>query len=1027
MLASLRMRLFLLPVTWLATWPVTWLAPTALAGQTPFDSLRFRSIGPAAMGGRIDDVEAVPGDPLTIYVATASGGLWKTTNKGTTWTSIFEHQPVATFGDVAIFGADPRILYVGTGEQNNRQSSSWGNGVYKSTDAGKTWTHLGLERTRHIGRIAIHPTNPDIAWVAAAGNLWSASTERGIYRTTDGGRTWTRTLYVDSLTGATDVVVNPRDPNLLIAATYQRLRTPSGFNGGGPGSALYKSTDGGVSWRQITAGIPAGDKGRIGLAIARSDPRILVATIEHASSGGTYRSEDRGETWALVNSLNPRPMYYSSPVIDPTDANRIWMPGSTMYRSDDGGHTFLTLPTGPTYDVGLKGDHHAVWVDPRDSRHIYLGGDGGLHESWDLGMTWVRINNLAIGQFYSIAVDNRDPYWIYGGMQDNHSWMGPSATRHWLGIVNEDWRQIGFGDGMYQRPDPFNPRRVYTASQNLAMQRFDIETGDRLGLKPFPPAEGDSAYRFDWTAPIVVSRHTPGTLYVGGNRLFISRDAGQSWTRTKDLTRQVNRDTIPVMGVRGREITLSKYDGESSFSELSTIAESPLDAKILWVGSDDGLVQVSRDGGTSWANVTAAIPGVPAGTFVSRVHASELGRGAAYVSFDGHRSGDEAPYLFRTTDFGATWTRVTGNLPDDMPVRTVYEYPGAPHVVFAGLEFALYLSIDSARTWTRVASLPTTRYDDLLVHPRTHDIVVGTHGRSIWILDDAAPIAAWTPAVAAKPVHLFAVRDATLFQYWADFSYRAQGAFAGENPPDGAIISYSLGRPATKVTVTISAPDGRVVRVLEAPNAPGIIQRVNWDLRHRPPPPGGRGGDEDDGAADALPRPTHEIDDRGPFVSPGTYTVTLDADGVTMQRSLLVKPDPLLPVPVAQQRARERFLLQVADAQQGVSAVSGRTAALRRQLMSQRNVARDTVARGRADSALARLTALERRLRGGSAGLQGRLYGLAGEFNGQGVQQGSLYPPTKTHREQFAILRALLTRVEGELAALEGAAGSVQD
>ncbi len=573
---------------------MTLLAPAALGGQTPFDSLHFRSIGPAAMGGRIDDVEGVPGDPLTVYVATASGGLWKTTNKGTTWSSIFDGQGVATFGDVAIFEGNPNILYVGTGEQNNRQSSSWGDGVYKSTDAGKTWTHLGLERTRHIGRIAIHPSNPDIAWVAAAGNLWSASTERGIYRTTDGGRSWTRTLYVDSLTGATDVVVNPRDPNLLVAAMYQRLRTPSGFNGGGPGAGSIVRPMAASRGAPITAGIPEGDKGRIGLAIARSDPRILVATIEHATAGGTYRSEDGGETWTRVNALNPRPMYYSSPVIDPTDANRIWMPGATMYRSDDGGRTFKTLPTGPTYDVGLKGDHHAVWVDPRDPRHVYLGGDGGLHETWDLGITWVRINNLPIGQFYSVAVDDREPYWIYGGMQDNHSWMGPSATRHWLGIVNEDWRQIGFGDGMYQRPDPFNPRRVYTASQNLAMQRFDIETGDRLGLKPFPPAEGDSAYRFDWTAPIIVSRHTPGTLYVGGNRLFISHDAGNSWKRTPDLTRQVNRDTIAVMGVRGRDIKLSRNDGESSFSELSTISESPLDAQVLWVGSDDGLVQVSR-------------------------------------------------------------------------------------------------------------------------------------------------------------------------------------------------------------------------------------------------------------------------------------------------------------------------------------------------------------------------------------------------------------------------------------------------
>ncbi|HMN07724.1 MAG TPA: hypothetical protein PKC83_02975 [Gemmatimonadaceae bacterium] len=1002
--------------------------PALLGAQSPFDSLRFRSIGPAALGGRIHDVEGVANDPFTLYVATASGGLWKTTNKGTTWTPIFENQKVATFGDVAIFEGDARILYVGTGEQNNRQSSSWGNGVYKSTDAGATWTHLGLAATRHIARVAIHPTNPDIVWVAAAGDLWAPNADRGVYRTTDGGRTWSRTLFVDSLTGATDIVVDPTNPDVVVAATYQRLRTPWGFNGGGAGSGIWKSVDGGVTWQAITAGIPAGDKGRIGLAIARSNPRILIATIEHRTEGGTYRSEDGGDTWVKVNALNPRPMYYSKPVIDPTNADRVWIPGVTVYRSEDGGRTFRTLPTGPTYDVGLKGDHHSFWINPKDSRHAFLGGDGGLHETWDLGETWVRLNNLPIGQFYSVAADDRDPYWIYGGMQDNHSWMGPSATRHWLGIVNEDWRQIGFGDGMYQRPDPFNERWVYTASQNLGIQRFDIETGDRLGLKPFPPTEGDSAYRFDWTAPIIVSRHTPGTVYVGGNRLFITRDYGNSWTRTRDLTRRVNRDTLSIMGVPGRNITLSRYDGESSFSELSTISESPLDGKVLWIGTDDGVVQVTRDGGLTWTDVTARIPGVPAGTFVSRVHASSSGRGAAYVSFDGHRNGDYVPYLFRTRDFGATWTRVVNNLPGDMPVRTVHEYDGKPGVVFAGMEFGLYLSVDTARTWTRVASLPTTRYDDILVHPKTKDIIVATHGRSIWILDDATPIADWSPAVAARRVHLFPVRAATLFQYWEDFSYRAQGAFAGENPKDGALISYHLSRPASTVKVTITTTGGRLVRTLAGPTSSGAIHRINWDLRHAPPPPSGQRGDEEGGSDTALPRPPRDIGDRGAFVSPGTYVVTIDADGERMSQRVVVRPDPLLPVSVAQQRVREQFLLEVGAAQKGVAEVGDRMTALRKQLAERRGAAADgSEARLAADSALARLGALERTVRAGPGALRGRVYGLAGEFNGQGALQGSLHPPTRTHREQFAIMKAMLNRVQLQLAELEARAGALQD
>lgn len=999
------------------------LAAGSAAGQSPFDQLRFRSIGPAALGGRIADVEGVPNDPLTLYVASASGGLWKTTNKGTTWTPLFDEMPVATFGDVAIFAGNPNILYVGTGEQNNRQSTSWGNGVYTSKDAGKTWQHLGLVDTRHIGRVVIHPTDPNIVYVAAQGNLWAPSTERGVFKTSDGGRTWTKVLFVDSLTGATDLVMSPADPNTLIAATYQRLRTPWGFNGGGPGSGLYKSTDGGATWRKITNGIPEGDKGRIGLSIAKSDPRVLIALIEHQSQSGTYRSEDGGESWTRVNALNPRPMYYSKPVIDPTNANRVWVPGVTVYRSEDGGRTFRTLPTGPTYDVGLKGDHHSFWINPKEPRHAYLGGDGGLHETWDFGETWTRINNIPIGQFYAIDVDNREPYWIYGGMQDNHSWMGPSQTRHWLGIVNEDWRQIGFGDGMYQRADPFNPRWIYTAGQNLSIQRFDVETGDRLGLRPLP-APGDSAYRFDWTAPMLASRHTPGTVYVGGNRLFVSKDYGNSWTRSKDLTRQIQRDTLSIMGTMGRSIALSRYDGESSYSELTTIAESPLDPKVLWVGSDDGLVHVSRDGGATFTEVGANILGVPAGTLVSRVIASSLGTGAAYVAFDAHRSGDFKPYLVRTTDFGKSWQHVDAGLPAHMSVRTVYEYPGKPHLVFAGLEFGLYFSIDSARTWTRMASgLPTTRYDDILVHPRTKDLVIGSHGRSIWILDDATPLAEWSPAVASKPLHLFAPRPATLFQFWQDFSYLAHAAYAGENPADGALISYALGKPAQRVTVTIQTATGRVVRTLTGPTASGAVHRVNWDLRYEAPPASGFGGGEEGGVAGALPRPAHTIGERGPFVAPGTFTVTVDADGTKETQRLVVRPDPLLNLTVAQHRARETFLLGVLDAQRETSDMTRRAFQLRRDLGQADSVKRANWARS---GVAAKLDTLERLVSRGPGALRGRTYGIASEYNGTGALQGSLHPPTKTHRDAFAAILAELAIARRRLTELEALMRVVQ-
>src|SRR5262245_5789001 len=537
-------------------------ASTSLAAQTtPFDALHFRSIGPAVMGGRIQAVEVDPRDPFTIYIGAAAGGIWKTTNKGTTWAPIFDGQPDNTFGDIAIFAGDPKIVWAGTGEQNNRQSSSWGGGVYRSTDAGETWTFLGLHDTRAIARVVLDPGDPNIAYVAAAGNLWAGNKERGVYKTTDAGRTWTQVLYVDTFTGATDLVMHPRDAKVLYAATYQRLRKAYGYNGGGPGSAIYKSTDAGATWKKLETGIPAGDKGRIGLAIAQSNPNVLIATIEHATAGGTYRTEDGSATWKRMSATNPRPMYYSKPTIDPNNDKRVWLPGTYIVKSEDGGTTFEEEATSPTYDVGLKTDHHVIRVDPANSSHIYVVGDGGLHESFDMGKTYIRLNNIPVAQVYRIAVDNRDPYWIYLGLQDNHSFGVPSATHHWLGILNQDWVEIGFSDGTGKAVDVADWRKVYSSSSNGNLSLVDPMTGDAMGINPRPPA-GEPNYRYDWDAPILASRQTSGTVYLGGNRLFISKDFGSTWTRTKDLTRSINRDTMEMMGVLNRDIKLSRNDGE---------------------------------------------------------------------------------------------------------------------------------------------------------------------------------------------------------------------------------------------------------------------------------------------------------------------------------------------------------------------------------------------------------------------------------------------------------------------------------
>jgi photosystem II stability/assembly factor-like uncharacterized protein len=972
--------------------------PSVLGAQ--FQNLRFRSIGPAVMGGRIHDIEALPRNPAVVYVASASGGLWKSINKGTTWTPIFDDQPVSTFGDVAIAPSNPDVVWAGTGEQNNRQSTSWGNGVYRSTDAGKTWSYLGLADTRHIGRVRVHPANPDVAYVAALGNLWAPSPDRGVYRTTDGGKTWSKVLFVDSLTGVVDLAMDPTNPDVLYAAAYQRLRRAWGFNGGGPGSGIYKTTDGGRTWAKLTNGLPPGDKGRIGLAVAASDPRVLNAIVEHATAGGVYRTEDGGATWTKVNTLNPRPMYYSHIFIDPTDDQRVYVLGVTYYKSRDGGKTFRRMPHAPTYDVGTKGDFHALWIDPGNSDHFFLGSDGGLHETWDQGETFTKINNLPIGQFYAIGVDMRTPYFIYGGMQDNHSWVGPSATRTWEGITNDEWKQIGFGDGMYHAIDPTNHRYAYSNAQNGELQRVDPETGDRLDIQPYPPA-GEPDYRWDWVTPSLVSQHDPRVVYFGGNRLFISRDRGLTWERTGDLTRQIKRDTLRLMGVLGSERMLSKNDGEQSFSEITTIAESPLDPKVLWVGTDDGNVQVSRDGGRTWVEVS------PQRTYVTRVIASATAAGVAYVTFDAHRDGDLAPYVYRTETFGRTWTPLVRGLPAEGPVNVIREHPRNPNLLFLGTEHALFYSIDRGAEWRPLkANLPTTLYDDLLIHPRDNDLVVATHGRSLWILDDLAPLVEWTPEVARRPLHLFAIRPATIFNYWESTSYRGQGAYVGENPAGGALLSYHLTQAvdSVRITVTQTARGGAVVRRLSGPGAAGVVHRVTWDLRHEPPPPtpqGGGGGGEGGGGGGAeagqqapaglpvLPRP---VTAQGPFVQPGTYSVTVEAGPAVATQTVVVRGDPLLPLTAAQWREREEFLLAVLEDQRRAAAAAQR-------------------ARSIPDS----LQALRTRLND----VRRDLGQLAGEFNGRGVRQGSLFPPTNTHRQRHRALQAALAEVTAALPSVD--------
>jgi len=1040
-------------------------------GRTPvadsiFRNLEFRTVGPAVTGGRIHDVEAIPDDPATLYVATATGGLWKTTNQGTTWRPLFDDQPVSTFGDVAIAPSDPDVVWAGTGEQQNRQSTSWGNGVYRSTDGGESWAHLGLVETRHIGKVVVHPRDPDVAYVAALGNLWKPSEERGVYRTRDGGESWDRVLHVDTLTGVVDLALSPDDPDVLYASAYQRLRRTWGFNGGGPGSGVYRTTDGGESWHELTAGLPGGDRGRIGLGLCPSDPSVLYALVEHAEEPGTYRSRDGGESWRKVNDLDPRPMYYSHVTCDPVDPERVYVLATELYMSEDGGSTFRQMPTRPTYDVGVHSDHHAIWIDPSDPEHFYLAGDAGLHETFDRGETYLRRNNLPIGQFYAIGLDDRRPYRIYGGMQDNHSWMGPSATRRWIGIVNDDWWQIGFGDGMYQQPDPAGGRHVYVGSQNGGFTRVDVATGDRLEIRPRPPHEREEGaggfgavrgsdpagmgsgfeggpdpeeeYRFDWVTPSLVSRHDPSTVYLGGNRLFISRDRGDSWTRTKDLTKEIDRDTLSLMGVPGSEPMLSKHDGTASFSEITTIAESPLDPDVLWVGTDDGNVQVSRDGGTTWTevgrNVTGedgAAPELAATTYVSRVTSSPEGSGGvAYAAFDAHRRGDFGTYLFRTEDFGASWRAVHGGFPEGAgPVNDVIAHPATPRLLFAGTEHGLFVSPDAGLRWARLGgdggpgTLPTTLYDDLAIQARENDLVVGTHGRSLWILDDLTPLEEWSGEAATAPAHLFTPSGAAvLFHYWKATSYRGQAAYAGENPRFGALLHYHLAEPDPDARIEIRNPDGGLVRTLEGPGSPGVIHRVAWDLRHEPPPTESEEEEEEEErrpemaertegsgrvveSETILPELPHPLEPTGPFVSPGLYRVTLVANGTRASARVRVEGDPESPITDDEYHEREAFLVRLLVLQRSAFEAHRRAEAL---VEERADEADGDGAGGDGAGPAAELAERLRRVRD-------RLYGLAGNFNRSGVTQGTLRPPTTTHRERAARLKEELESARGDL------------
>lgn len=925
----------------------TWSAP--LAAQAPFRAadlggLKLRSIGPASMSGRVVDMDVVESNPYTMYVAGATGGLWRTTDNGITWASIFD-APVHSIGDVAVFQPNPQILWVGTGERANRQSVGWGDGVYKSTDGGRTWVNMGLRTSMHIGRIQLHPTNPDIAWVAAQGSVWGAGGERGLYKTTDGGRTWTRTLHVDDETGVTDVALDWDDPSVLYAASYQRRRSAYGFDGGGPGSALWKSTDGGNTWAKLTGrGLPEGEYGRIGIAIYRKNPRIVVISVEQGArynastayiqrKAGVYRSEDAGATWTFMSDWNPRPMYASQPTIDPNDDQRVYMLNAYSF-SDDGGKTF-TAPRTTTH-----GDDRFVWVNPKDSRHVIKLDDGGIGISYDRGRTFLFVSSLPLSQFYRVAVDNAVPFNVYGGLQDNGCWVGPSASWTTSGILNEHWSRLCGGDGFFVVPNPKNPRTVYSASQFLGLQKNDTRTWQVQDLRPGdstgriggrrnwetwgkPGATqvlGNAMHPANWDAPIVISPHDTNTLYVGMQHLFTSKDGGRTWQSLGDMTTGVDRSTLPLMGRTPSEATLSLDDGVPYFPGVTALAESPLVKGLLYVGTDDGRLRVSRNGGLSWTDAQSKLPGLPKDAWFAGVEPSRHAAGTVYVVVDNHRSNDLTNYVYRSTDYGVTWSRIEGDLPPNRVARTIREDVRNPRLLYLATEFGLFISPNGGSHWVSLrANMPLMPFNDIALHARDNALVLGSHARGVWVLDQLNALQELTPEVTAMPAQLFSLQPAHQIRTTNLRPHTGDMVFRGENPANGALVDYWLRDDGTKVAITVHDSTGRLVQSL-APSAARGLNRVVWNLRHADLPVRSGGGEDDDEG----PRATTP----GPLVLPGTYTVRLVHDGRTLERKVLVKEDPRVTVSRAERMAWTAFHRDVAGTLGAVAEVAARVRAL---------------------------------------------------------------------------------------------------
>ncbi len=900
--------------------------PAYPLNSATLNALKLRSIGPAITSGRVADLAVNPSNPSEYYVAVASGGVWKTTNAGTTFTPVFDAQGSYSIGCVALDPTNPNVVWVGTGEGNNQRSVAYGDGLYKSEDGGKSWKNMGLKQSEHIGSLVIDPTDGDVVYVAAYGPLWSSGGERGIYKTTDGGKTWNNVLYVSEHTGFSEIHMDPRNSRTLYATAHQRQRKVFTYIGGGPESALYKSTDFGQTWTKLTSGLPSGDVGRITISISPVNPDVLYAMIEAREGGGTFVSLDRGQSWQKQSSVSTSGNYYQRLFCDPKDVNKIFAMDTYLQVSNNGGKTFQILG-----EKSKHIDNHVIWIDPANTDHFLVGCDGGLYESFDAGNNWIFKPNLPVTQFYKVATDNASPFYhIHGGTQDNFSIGGPSRTISANGIMNSDWYFTSLGDGFETQVDQSDPNIIYAQSQYGGLVRYDRKTGEMLSIKA-QERDDEPAYRWNWDAPLVISRFDNKRIYHAANKVFRSDDRGNNWkVISPDLSKQLDRNKMEVMGRVWSVDAVAKNGSTDIYGNITTLSESPLDQQLLYAGTDDGALHVTTNGGTSWTTMTNPA-GVPTNAYVYQLLASQHDKNTVYVVFNQHRYGDFKPYFYKSSDAGKTWTALQNNLPERGSVYTVAEDHVNKNLLFVGTEFGLFTTINGGINWIQLkGDLPTIAVRDLEIQKRENDLVLATFGRGFYVLDDYTPLRNMKVEDLQKEAVIYPVKDALMFIPSMTLGVRGKG-FQGEsfyttpNPPVGATFTYYLkndiktikekrkekeveltknkqpvyypsfdslkledAQPEPHLLFTITDETGAVVRRIKAPAKKGM-NRITWDFRHESTGPVSFAS-FDESFAFSSP-------DLGHMALPGNYKVSLDKfeDGIysTLSEPVAFKAVPL--------------------------------------------------------------------------------------------------------------------------------------